>query len=87
MGTMIIHHLVGDYKAWRPAYDRHEPMRNAAGLTNGRVFRSADDPNDLLILLDMADLGRAKEFAVSEDLRSAMQGAGVVGKPELHYIE
>ena len=45
MGAMIVRHSVRDYGAWRPAYDAHEAARTAAGLTNGRVYRSAEDPN------------------------------------------
>ena len=88
MGAMIVvRHSVRDYGAWRPAYGGHEAARTAAGLTNGRVFRSAEDPNDLLLLFEMADRRRAEEFAASDDLRTAMQRAGVVGQPELRYAE
>jgi hypothetical protein len=78
---------VQDYAAWRPVYDAHEAARTAAGLTNGRVYRSAEDPNDILILLDMADRRRAEEFGRSDDLRDAMRRAGVVGQPEIRYAD
>jgi hypothetical protein len=87
MGVMIVHHSVRDYAAWRPAYDAHEAARTAAGLTNGRVFRSTGDPNDILILFDMADRQRAEEFARSDDLRTTMQNAGVVGEPEIRFAD
>ena len=87
MGAMIVRHSVRDYGAWRPVYDAHEAARTAAGLSNGRVFRSAEEPNDILLLFDMADRRRAEEFAASDDLRTAMQRAGVVGQPELRYAE
>ena len=48
--NLTIHHKVKDYAAWRKGYDDHEKARHAAGVTNGRVFRSAEDPNDVLIL-------------------------------------
>ena len=48
MGAMIVRHSVHDYGAWRPVYDAHEAARTAAGLTNGRVYRSAEDPNDAM---------------------------------------
>jgi hypothetical protein len=35
----------------------------------------------------VADRRRAEEFAASDDLRTAMQRAGVVGQPELRYAE
>ena len=88
MGAMIVRrHSVRDYGAWRPVYDGHEAARTAAGRTNGRVYRSAEDPNDILLLFDVADRRRAEEFAASDDLRTAMQRAGVVGQPELRYAE
>ena len=48
--NLTIHHKIKDYAAWRKGYDDHEKARHAAGVTNGRVFRSAEDPNDVLIL-------------------------------------
>jgi hypothetical protein len=35
-----------------------------------------------VILFDMADRRRAEEFGRSDDLREAMQRAGVVGQPD-----
>jgi len=87
MGIMITRHTVRDYNAWRPVYDAHSPTRAAAGLTNGRVYRSAEDPNDILLLFDMADRQRAEEFTRSDDLRTTMQNAGVVGQPEIRFAD
>ena len=87
MGVMIVHHSVRDYAGWRPAYDAHEAARTAAGLTNGRVFRSTEDPNDILILFDTSDRRRAEEFGGSEDLKSAMQNSGVIGQPKILFAD
>jgi hypothetical protein len=87
MGVMVVHHSVRDYAAWRPAYDAHEAARTAAGLTNGRVFRSTEDPNDILILFDTSDRRRAEEFGGSEDLKSAMQNSGVIGQPKIRFAD
>jgi heme-degrading monooxygenase HmoA len=74
------------FGAWRPAYDAHENSRRSAGITNARVFRGADDPNDLVILTDVADEAKARSWTASDDLRSAMQAAGVVGTPVIHFV-
>ena len=42
MGMLIIRHKVKDYGKWRPMFDEHSLMQKAAGLSNPRVFRSAD---------------------------------------------
>ncbi len=73
MALMLIHHRVKDYDVWRPLYDAHENSRASAGITNGRVFRKAEDPNDLVILFDAADVAKARSWTTSEDLKSTMQ--------------
>lgn len=86
MALLVVHHKVHDYAAWRPAYDAHEPARLASGITNGRVFRKAEDPNELVILLDVADVDRARASAAGADLKAAMQNAGVLGEPVIHIV-
>ncbi len=77
--NLSIHHKVKDYASWRKGYDEHEKSRLSAGLTNGRVFRGAEDPNDVLILQDVADVAKARAWLSGTDLKSAMEKAGVVG--------
>jgi hypothetical protein len=86
MPVMMIHHKVKDYGAWRPIYDAHEKSRATAGITNAKVFRRAEDPNDLVILADVADVAKARSWSTSEDLKSAMQKAGVLGPPTIHFV-
>lgn len=86
MALLVIYHKVRDYATWRPAYDAHEPARTSAGISNGRVFRRAEDPNDLVILLDVADVDRAGAWAAGAELKAAMQNAGVVGEPVIHIV-
>jgi hypothetical protein len=50
-------------------------------------LRSVADRNDVVILFKADDLERARAFVRSDDLRKAMQGAGVVGVPELLELE
>ena len=48
--NVTLHFKVSDYATWRSGYDGNEKNRAAAGITNGRVFRRAEDPNDVVIL-------------------------------------
>jgi hypothetical protein len=77
--NLTIHHKVKDYPAWRKGYDEHEKSRASAGVTNGKVFRSAEDPNDVLIVMDVADAAKARTWLGGSDLKAAMEKAGVVG--------
>ena len=83
--NLTIHHKVKDYAAWRAGYDQHEKSRLSAGITNGRVFHSADDPNDVVVLQDVADLAKARTWLGSEDLKAAMQKSGVLGSPSIRF--
>jgi len=83
--NLTIHHKVKDYALWRKGYDEHEKSRASAGVTNGKVFRSAEDPNDILILADVADVAKARAWLGGEDLKAAMQKAGVVGQHVVRF--
>ena len=83
--NLSIHHKVKDYATWRKGYDEHEKSRLAAGVTNGRVFRSADDPNDIMVVLDAADIEKARAWLGADDLKTAMHKAGVVGSPSIRF--
>jgi hypothetical protein len=83
--NVTIHFKVKDYATWRTGYDGHEKNRVSAGITNGRVFRSAEDPNDVVILQDVADVAKARTWLGSDDTKAAMQKSGVIGSPSIRF--
>ncbi len=83
--NVTIHLKVKDYATWRTAYDGHEKGRLSAGITNGRVFRNAEDQNDVVILQDVADVAKARAWFGSDDLKAAMQKSGVLGSPNIRF--
>ena len=83
--NVTVHFKVKDYATWRTAYDGHEKGRVSAGITNGRVFRSAEDPNDVVILQDVADVAKARTWFGSDELKAAMQKSGVLGSPNVRF--
>ena len=78
----IIRHKVRNFANWKRAYDAHEPRR-VAGLGDGRVLRSVDAPNDVMVILEVDDPRRFKKFAASTDLKQAMKKAGVIGRASI----
>ena len=87
MGLVIIRSKVNDYATWRATFDSRESHRAAAGLTNTRVFHTADDRNEVVVLLDSKDIKMAKDFAASPDLREAMIRSGVIDMPTVYFLE
>jgi hypothetical protein len=83
--NLTIHLKVKDYNAWRTGYDGREKSRISAGITNGRVFRRAEDPNDVVILQDVADVARARTWLGSDEMKTAREKGGVVGSPNVRF--
>jgi heme-degrading monooxygenase HmoA len=84
---MLIRHKVADFAKWKPVYDAHASARQSAGLKEEHLLRNADDPNEVILLFSAQDLDKAKAFAASDDLRQAMQKAGVSDKPDVYFLE
>ena len=87
MMHMLIRHKVADFAKWKPVYDAHLSSRQKAGLKEEHLFRNADDPNEVLLLFSVEDVDKAKTFIASDDLRQAMEKAGVSDKPDVYFLE
>jgi heme-degrading monooxygenase HmoA len=87
MPYLLVRHKVADYAKWKPVFDEHGATRQASGSKGGLVLRSADDPTEVILLLEWDDLEKARQFAGSADLREAMQRAGVSDHPDLYFLD
>ena len=47
----------------------NEKDRTSAGITKSKVFRSTDDPNDVLLLQDVADVSKARTWYGSSEMK------------------
>jgi hypothetical protein len=48
------------------------------------VFRSPDDPNDVVILQDVADV-EGSHWLISNEMKAVMEKSGVVGSPSIRF--
>ena len=87
MPHLLVRHKVLDFSKWKPAYEAHLPARQQAGLREEHLLRNMDDPNEVILLFEVKELEKAKEFGASAGLREAMQDAGVVDKPDLYFLD
>jgi len=83
--NLTIHLKVKDFNAWRTGYDAREKSRVTSGITNGRVFRNQNDPNDVVILQDVADVSKARTWLGSPEMKTAMEKGGVLGSPSIRF--
>jgi heme-degrading monooxygenase HmoA len=88
MPYLLVHHKVEEYQRWKPVFDHdHGATSRSSGSMGGRILRNPDDPNELLILLEWDSLENARRFANADDLREAMQRAGVADQPDVYFLE
>ena len=57
---LLVRNRVRDYAAWRRYFDADTEAAAAYGVTFVRMWRSADDPNDVFFLLDVDSMARAE---------------------------
>ena len=50
-------------------------------------MRNADDPNELVILLEWDSSENARRFADADETREGMQRAGVADEPDVYLLE
>jgi heme-degrading monooxygenase HmoA len=83
-----VQHTVEDFQRWKAAFDENASARKAGGGTGKNdILRDAENPNQLVVLLEWDELGKARQFAQSQELREAMQNAGVVGPPTVRFFK
>ncbi|KAB1188011.1 MULTISPECIES: cyclase [Haloferax] len=87
MVTILVKHAVEDYDKWKPYFDDHDSTRNEYGSQGYRLLSLAEDSNDLVMMFDWDTMENAQKFLESSDLRSVMEEAGVVGEPEIYFLE
>ena len=87
MAFILIKHKVKDYTAWKSAFDSFYEKRKSGGEKSYHIFHVDGEPNNLIVLFEWDNLDNARLFMNSPDLKEAMQGAGVIEIPDIHFLE
>jgi heme-degrading monooxygenase HmoA len=87
MAQLFVHHKVEDYDKWRKVYDEMEGLRRSFGQIGQQVFRTAGNPNELVILTEWGTSDQARAYAQAPELKQGMQRAGVISQPEVLILE
>lgn len=83
-GVMLVKQKVNSVGQWNAVFRDPEldAVRRAHGLVVTGTYVDADDPNTVIVVMDMADLDKARTFAVSTELATAREKAGAIGAPD-----
>ena len=86
MAHILVRQHVEDYAKWKEAFDGDAGVREPAGCQGGHVFQSANDRNEVFVLLGWDTMENLQQFAQSDELKDRMQRAGVTGLPDIYFI-
>ena len=73
MAYVLIEHRVGDFETFRKVYLDDAARRGRLGSRGGRVFRVADDPGNVIVMLEWDSVEQARDFAGSLELEQALE--------------
>jgi hypothetical protein len=85
MTTLFVRHKVRNFDKWKAAYDAFDAERKTMGVTGQGVYQADGNPNELTVYHEFSNLDKAKAFAGSDRLKEVMEGAGVVGSPDVWF--
>jgi len=86
MATMIVKHRVANFDQWKSVFDSMNSVRKEHGWIGSTVHRDAADPNVVVIVNHVKDLAGAKRYGGSQALRDAMAKGGILGAPEIQFL-
>ena len=87
MAHVLIRHTVESYAKWRPLFNEQAALREANGaMGEPMVFRSGDNPFEVLVLIEWEELEKARKFAVSDELKAALEESGVSDEPTVTFL-
>jgi quinol monooxygenase YgiN len=86
MASVLVQHKVQDFAAWKKVFDSAVALRKSNGEVSAQVFRDASDPNKVTVLNKWSSMADAQKFIQSPELMASMEKAGVVGKPDVYFL-
>ena len=85
--VLVVKHNVRDFGVWKSVFDEREPVRWWRGVRRHWLYRSAEDPDDVVVAIEFPSPEQARAYLQDPELRQAMQRGGVHGEPHIHLCE
>ncbi len=76
---MIVKQRVKNFAQFQTAFDELKPIREQHGLLDVGQFRSADEENTVIVVMEATDVARAREYWQSDVLAKGRKKAGAIG--------
>ena len=83
---LVVQHQVEDFAKWKGVFDSVIELRRSNGEVSAQVLQTDGDENSILAIFEWESLEKARAYAASPELKEAMARAGVVGRPEITFM-
>lgn len=87
MASVLIKHTVEDYDSWKPVFDDHATTRMEYGSKGYRLLKGSETDDEIVLLFEWDSAENARRFLEESDVKDVMERGGVVGEPEIHFLE
>jgi hypothetical protein len=85
---ILVQHRVRDFASWKPVFEEQGGLvRIRHRATGHRLYRSLDDPNEVVVSVEFPSEERARSFLADPALKEEMEQAGVQGQPSVVFCE
>lgn len=83
-GVMLVKQRVTSLDQWNSVFRNPEldAIRRRHGLVVTGTYVDGNDPNTVIVVMDMENMSAARQFATSPELAAARERAGAIGSPD-----
>jgi hypothetical protein len=82
---MLCRNRVADFSRWKAVFASHQAAHQNAGLRLVNIWRSAEEPNNVFFMFEVASLDKAREFIGNPEAAKAGETSGVIDG-EYHFL-
>ena len=86
MASMLIQIKVEDFAEWKNGFNSGDDLRASNGEISHQIYHDASDPNNVAVFFKWNSLANAQSFSRSPELKAAMEKAGVLGQPNVYFL-
>ncbi|MDQ6682683.1 MAG: hypothetical protein M3Y88_05345 [Chloroflexota bacterium] len=89
MPVVQIEHAVRDFETWKAAFDRDPVRREESGVRRYQIYRPIDDPNYIVVDLELDSRDEAEAFkrSLEELWASPVAAPALGGNPQARIID
>ena len=87
MVKVLIYYDVSDFDRWKKVFDANVEMRKNAGMLSSHVYREAEHPNSVGLLMEWESEEKVQVFNALPAIREQRTIAGVIGIPMAFILQ